>query len=633
MMLKTKIKTELDKIVEKRYHLSGFDFSVEYPRIKHYGDCSSNVGMVLAKKLKRKPVEVAEEIAQDIEQSDIYGENKMVADVFVAGPGFVNLKLSSKLLTDNVEAIIKGNYFKIADKWLKGKKFLIEHTSANPVHTIHVAHLRNNFIGMCIYRLLQSLGASVSLDYIENDRGTGVARAMLGYLAFADKSLVDKYEGYIDNLKSLKLDDQLVAEVVTNFDWEVAIRKWFQNKNLWLLPQDLGVKSDYFDLCIYSPGSRAAHDFDQIKDQVQQLLIGWEKENRAIRRLWKLVVNWSFQGYKQTLARIGSQTDKVWYESEIYKRGKKWVEKGLKMGVFKKLEDGAVISQLEKFGLSDTILLKSNGASLYHTQDFGLTELKVDYYKNYDKYIWCVGNDQLLYLKQLFIMVDQLGITDKEKLFHLNFGFIRLKSGQMKSRLGRVVNADDLMNIMKDKAGDIMNSSSTGWDGASKANLEEKNNIAEKVMLAALKYGLLRYGRDKDFVFDVNQSLLLTGDSGPYVQYSYTRCVSVLANYDKKERSRTTERNEGDTSESERDLLACLLKAEEILVEAGEQLAPSLICDYSYNLSKLFNLFYEKNRIIGSGEYEKFRIKLTRAVKYLLGFNLNLLGIDVLDRM
>ena len=272
--------------------------------------------MVLAKKEKRDPIRIAQEIVKELEtKKDLFKKVEAVA------PGFINFFLSDSALLESLVEITDGSYKKELGKMHKGKKYLLEHTSANPVHTIHIGHLRNNFLGMAVYNVLTALGAKVVLDYINNDRGTNIVRAMIGYLVFADKKLMNKDKKYVERLKSLKLSDKDIAWAAKGFNWQEGLARWYKNKDEWLKPEDLNIKSDHFDLCIYSPGARAAKDDEGVAFQVQEMLLAWEKEEKRVRALWRMVIDWSMEGYQQTLGRLGSKTDHVWHESEIYGHG------------------------------------------------------------------------------------------------------------------------------------------------------------------------------------------------------------------------------------------------------------------------------------------------------------------------
>jgi arginyl-tRNA synthetase len=460
---------------------------------------------------------------------------------------------------------------------LEGKKVLLEHTSPNTIKTLHVGHVRNNILGMAVHNILEASGAKVAMDAINNDRGVHVMKAVWAYM------------------------------------------KHGKGKT----PKSEGMKPDKFVDQYYVMGVKKSEDED-IKEEMQELLRRWEAKDEDVRGVWKKLRDWTLEGFSETYKRLGSKHDHQWFESDFYEKGRETVDKGLKKGTFKKLEDGAVLSNLEEHGLTDAIVLRSDGTTMYHTQDLYLTQMKRKKFPS-DMYIWDIGPEQSLYLKQLFTMLEQLGIGEKEDYMHLSYGYVFLKGkGKMSSRKGNVISADWLMEEVVKKAKEIIEASSTGRGLSDK----EKENVAESVGLSAIKYGFLKVARLTDLQFDINESLSMAGNSGPYLQYSYARTQSVLREA-KKGKSKG---GSMDINNEEAILLRTLIHYAETVQEAAEKFAPNLICNFLYDLAQKYNTFYSKHRIIDSDNPE-LRLKLTFATGHILKHGLTMLGIDTPEKM
>jgi len=599
---------------------------VEHPANFDHGDLATNVALVLARRLKGRPMVIAEKLASEMMGDPLFDKVEAVL------PGFINFQLSKSWLVGQAQTIADDSKFaKVLNSVLKGKKYLLEHTSPDPIKTIHIGHLRNNFLGMGVSRLLEALGAKVVLDCINNDRGVHVCRAMWGYLVFGRKVNSGKNKAdYIRKIKAYRLSDEEVGQIARKADWESLLSGWQDKRKNWYSPADFKMSSDKFDNLFYSLGQRSEDLVKGVGEQVRRLLQAWEKEDKGVRAIWRQVISWSLEGYGKTYARIGSRHDKVWHESDHYKEGKKWVDKGLKKGIFKKLPDGAVLSQLADYGLTNAIMIKSDGTALYHTQDLELTHLKVTTFPS-DRYIWDIGSEQTLYLKQLYAICEQLGIGKRSQFFHLSYGFITLKGGEkMSSRYGGVINADDLLDELAREAKKLIEKSN--FDLRGKMSSQEKENLAEAVALSAAKYGFLKYSREKDFAFDMKESLSLGGDSGPYLQYTLTRCFSVLGKA--RVKSNMLEVENYSWNREEEVLLRTTYQFPEVIIAGVNNFDPHYLCLYLFDLAQKFNLFYQKHRIIQENKDEQSaRLFLTAVTAKILEKGLRILGIKVLERM
>lgn len=560
------MKRDIIKAIQRA---SGVDkVSLETPEIYSHGDYSNNVAMQTSTKA---PKETAEKIVEKLRKDKEL--EKIVSKVEVAGPGFINFWLSQEALLSNLNEVKEG----YVGDGLKGRKILLEHTSPNTIKTLHVGHVRNNILGMAVHNILEAEGAGVVMDAINNDRGIHVMKAVWAYMSYGKGKT----------------------------------------------PEKEGMKPDKFVDQYYVMGAKKAEE-KEIKEEMQELLRRWEADDKEVRGVWKKLRDWTLEGFAETYKRLGSKHDHQWFESDFYEKGRETVDEGLTKGIFKKLDDGAVLSNLEKHNLTDAIVLRADGTTLYHTQDLYLTQMKRKKFPS-DMYIWDIGPEQSLYLKQLFTMLEQLGIGKKEDYMHLSYGYVFLKGkGKMSSRKGNVISADWLMEEVVKKAKKIIENSATGR-GLSKA---EKQSVAESVGLSAIKYGLLKVARLTDLQFDITESLSLSGNSGPYLQYSYARTQSVL----RKVKGKKPKDSSFDINDEEAILLRSLVHYGETVKKAAEKFAPNLICNYLYDLAQKYNAFYAKHRIIDSDNPE-LRLKLTSTTSWVLKHGLTMLGIDTPEKM
>jgi arginyl-tRNA synthetase len=524
----TGLKAQVLAEVKKAVKALGFDdslVSLDHPVNPEHGDYTTNIALKLFSKEKAK-FESALDLAKEIQakmagpKSSAPKDSSLIIEkIETASPGFLNIRLKNEALISQLREVIRVKEKYGNSDFLKDKRILLEHTSPDPIKTIHIGHLRNNFLGMAMSRIFQALGARVTLDCINNDRGTHVSRAIFGYLAFGNKKLnLDQ-----EKLLKFKLDDEEIKRVLAGVDWRKLIDDWLTAPGEWYRPEDLNLKSDHLNLVFYSLGNRAEKLVEDVKQQVRTILGEWEEEKPKVRALWRQIIDWSLSGYAATYQQIGSHHDRVWHESDLYQGGKNLIDQGLERGVFKKSQ-GAIVTYLAAYDLPDTVVIKSDGTALYHTFDIFFTQQKIQNFPS-DLYIWDIGNDQLLYLRQLFAICEQLGIGRREDYYHLNYGYVFLKGGEkMSSRAGTVISADELLDLLEKEAYQLMAATVKPGDFSP----EEISRVAKGVGLAAIKYGLLKTNRSNDIHFDPKTSVNLSGNAGPYLQYTYTRTQSVL---------------------------------------------------------------------------------------------------------
>lgn len=632
-MIQAQLKKDFSKAL-KKLKISDKYLDFEHPANLKHGDYSTNIAMQVKKKEFLTPFDLANQIVNTFRS---LGIPEYVAKIEVAPPGFINIWLKNEVLSEQLERVLKkGNRFGKLPI-MKGKKVLLEHTSPNPQTTIMLGHLRNNFLGMAMANILEFLGAKVTKDCVVNDRGVHLCRAIWGYLVFGQKrkGLTKK-----ELLAFKKVGDQKIKKIIAKVDWRELLETWVKKKSSWWQPKDLGLKPDHANLTWYVLGTRAYDLSPQARDQVSQILIVWEAEDKkvypaksrrsGVRQVWRQILDWSAKGYEETYNRIGSVHDKAWIESDYYEQGKEIVKKGLKKGVFRQSE-GAIVTDLAPYDLPDTVVVKEDGTALYITQDLALTRLKTQKFPS-DLYIWDIGEEQTLYFKQLFALCKQLSFAKREHFFHLGYALINFKGGKkMSTRRGEVVMADEVLDELHQRALGMIQSSNQELRG--KLSKRQVDKLAEEVALGAIKYSLLKFSRETTIQFDIDESLALEGNSGPYLQYTYARCQSVLRKAEEKD-SPLPEKLPRLKPE-ETALLRTIYKFPEAIQEAGENYAPNLICNFLFDLAQKYNLFYNKQPILKaeSEELKDFRLALTATTGQVIKNGLNLLGITVPERM
>ncbi len=598
MNTKEILRNSIKEALFKLYSIDT-DPVIAVPKIKKHGDYSTNVAMSIAKELEKSPVEIANNLKRELEGLET------VESIEIAGPGFINFKIAKSNYKYVLDQVINQKETFGKNNNLKNKTVLIEHTSPNPTKAFHLGHLKNNVTGLAISYIYEANGAKVFRDCIDNNRGIAVAKLMYGYLKYARKS------------ESLPID----------------LDYWFENKSEWLTPEEKNVDPGLFVDELYTKGSMDLENDSEVEKQIRQLVLDWEAEDEKNWELWKLTQKWVWDGYKQSMKRIqGWKFDKIWHESDIYKKGKAHVERGLKEGILQKLEDGAVLTDLKKFKLPDTIVIKNDGTSLYITQDLELTSLKKKEF-NPDEMIWVIGPEQSLAMKQMFAVCSQLGFGKYEDFHHIPYGFILIKTKEgkaekMSSRKGTQIYVNKLIDDAKQTLASYVKNPEL-------SNIE-KEEVLEKVAIAAIKYSLLRSNRLQDMVFDLNSSISFDGDSGPYLLYTYARAKSVLRKADiDVEKIDVKELTNVLTDEKEIDILKKLSLFGEAIENAQKDYMPHVIANYLYDLAQIFNNFYNSLKILNAERTEdkQARLALTLATAQVLRNGLKLLGIETVEKM
>jgi len=551
-----------------------------------------------AKMLKKGPPQIAVAVAEKLAQAE--GGSAASAQ----GP-YLNVRLDRAV---TAKAVLEEIFSKNRDDFsfekngaLAGKKVMVEFSSPNTNKPLHLGHLRNDVLGESVSRILAACGAEVRKVCIINDRGVHICKSMLAYK--------EQGQGKTPESEGVK-SDRFVG------DWYVAFSRALKTEVEQLVKN--GVKEK--DAEAQAPLMKSA----------QELLRKWESGDGETVELWKKMNGWAIEGMKKTYARTGVSFDKFDYESENWMLGKDEVLKGLEKGIFFRQEDGAVAVDLSAENLDKKILLRSDGTSIYITQDFG-TAIKRRGEWPFDRLIYVVGSEQQYHFKVLFIILEKLGYSWAKDLYHLSYGMVNLPEGKMKSREGTVVDADDLIDSLRDMALDEIREKEREGEVGNPAE------VAEKIALGALHYFLLQASPSKDMLFDPKESLSFNGNTGPYLQYMGARISSMLRKSGEGEGGVANRGADFSllVSDPEWDLIKALAAYPAAIAEAAENLDPSHITACLYELSKCFSRFYHECPILNSPDpaLSKARLELSRAVMFVLKDAFHLVCIPFLNVM
>ncbi|HMS31792.1 MAG TPA: arginine--tRNA ligase [Candidatus Saccharibacteria bacterium] len=581
----------IDAAVSSLYpSLSPHHSTVSVPTDKKKADYVSNISFQLAKELSQSPLKIAQEIVEEI--------NKIPNDIFSTEaimPGFINFRLSNVSLSAVIKDIKKHGSAYGKNTMLEGETWVIEHTSPNPNKAMHVGHLRNNLVGMSIAKILEYSGAKVIRDCVDNDRGIAITKAMWGYL---------KYERRDKDKK-------------TTYD----VDYWIQHKDEWLTPSEINVKPDHFVGECYTLASEDFKNDKDAQDAIRQMAVLWEAGDKNIWALWELIISYAHQGITETLDRVGNHWDKIWHEHEHYNQGKDLVAKGLEKGTFKRLENGAILTNLDAYNIPDTIMLKSDGTSLYITQDIALTKLKKDSY-GADKLLWVIGPEQSVAMKQVFAVCEQLGVGNYNDFAHIPYGLVNItdESGakkKMSSRGGNTLLIDDLLDEVKNT---LLNSD-RGYTPM----------LADQIAVAAIKCALLKPARTTDTSINIQQAVSLEGDSGLYLLYTFARVNTVIA---KNMGSITSGLSDSNYTARERELIVKLLYYPEHIKTALSDYSPNVLVEYLLDIAHSFNSLYAKERFISEDLAEtNKKMELSTAVSTVFSSALDVIGVKPVERI
>lgn len=542
--------------------------------------------------IKGNPVEIGEKIGNYLV------ENVKEVNGFNVVKGFLNVEISDDYYIDFFNKIKNDESYGILSPNLNDKAIMVEYSSPNTNKPLHLGHVRNNLLGYSVAEILKASGKKVYKTQIINDRGIHICKSMLAWKRFGNNETPES-----TGLKG----DKLVGNYYVKFDQEY--------------------KKEINNLISDGKSEEDAKKNAPILLEAQQMLQKWEAGDEEVVELWKKMNGWVYDGFEATYKNLGVDFDSLYYESNTYLLGKEFVDEGLKLGVFIKEEDGSVWCDLTEDGLDKKIVQRSDGTAVYMTQDIGTAIQRIKDFPDVGGMVYTVGNEQDYHFQVLFLILKKLGFEWAENLYHLSYGMVDLPSGKMKSREGTVVDADDLITEMAVTAKNI--SEELGkLDGYSEV---EKQELYRIIGLGALKYYILKVDPKKRILFDPKESIDFQGNTGPFIQYTYARIQAILRKADFDILSNILK----PLHQKEKELIKQLELFPEIIQNAASQHSPALVANYTYELVKEFNSFYQNVSILGADNLDEkiFRVQLSKSVAATIKMAFQVLGIQVPERM
>lgn len=545
---------------------------------------------------KKNPEATAKEIGQYLQ------ENCDAVEKFNVIKGFLNITIKPAFWSGILKKISEDPEFGFKEATPESDLVMIEYSSPNTNKPLHLGHVRNNLLGYSLAEIMKANGYNVVKTNIVNDRGIHICKSMLAW---------QKWGNGITPEKAGKKGDHLIGDFYVLFDkkYKAEVRELMENENL--SQEDAEKKST-------------------LMAEAREMLRLWETGNEEIRNIWRMMNEWVYAGFDETYKRLGVDFDKIYYESNTYTEGRDKVLEGLEKGEMYRKEDGSIWADLTNEGLDHKLLLRSDGTSVYMTQDIGTAKLR---YMDYpiDKMIYVVGNEQNYHFQVLSILLDRLGFKWGKDLVHFSYGMVELPEGKMKSREGTVVDADDLMDEMISTAKEI--STQLGkLDGISE---KEADNISRIIGLGALKYFILKVDPRKNMTFNPKESIDFNGNTGPFIQYTYARIQSVLRKAAETEQNLSFDIDTFEPNEKEISLIQSIADFPNVVSEAGKNYSPAFIANYIYDLVKEYNQFYHDYSILREPDktVRSFRILLSKCTGEIIRKGMELLGIEVPSRM
>ncbi len=553
---------------------------------------------------RKKPDETAREIGEYIKQNC-----EAIADFNAVG-GFLNLVIDKKAWLALLNEMNLNEKFGEKPVTEASPLVMIEYSSPNTNKPLHLGHVRNNLLGWSLAQIMEANGNRVVKTNIVNDRGIHICKSMLAWLKFGNGETPET---------SGKKGDHLIG------DYYVAFDKHYRAEVAELKAKYMAEGMDE------EQAEKKAKEESPLIKEAHEMLVKWEQNDPEVRALWKKMNDWVYAGFDETYKALGVGFDKIYYESNTYLVGKKKVEEGLAKGLFFRKDDNSVWADLTDEGLDQKLLLRSDGTSVYMTQDIGTAEMRFNDFP-IDKMIYVVGNEQNYHFQVLSILLDRLGFKWGKELVHFSYGMVELPNGKMKSREGTVVDADDLIAAMVADAKQTSEELGKFKDMSE----EERNEIARIVGLGALKYFILKVDARKNMLFNPEESIDFNGNTGPFIQYTYARIRSIL----RKAQAEginipATLADTMPLNEKEIELIQKLNEFGAAVEQAGKDYSPSGIANYCYELTKAFNQFYHDYSILGADTEEEkvVRLVLAQNVGKTLKNGMALLGIEVPERM
>jgi arginyl-tRNA synthetase len=564
-------KAIIQKILQDALKLESI--SLEVPPKLELGDYAFPC-FILSKQLKKSPMDVAKDIEQQIKPKlPTHITSKII------GP-YVNFFVSKEHLADSVLKKIHAEKEKYGKEKESKEIVLIESPGPNTNKPLHLGHLRNILLGQSICNILRAAGKKTHIVNVVNDRGVHICKSMFAYQKFGNGTT----------------------------------------------PEKAGMKSDHFVGDFYVKYAKAEKESPELEDEIQKLLVKWEQGDKETRELWKKMNDWALKGFNETYKKLKFKIEKEYLESETYMHGKEIILDGLKKGLFEKDGDENIILNLEAKGLGKKVLLRSNGTSVYITQDIYMAKKRYDDFK-FDSMVYVVGNEQEYHFKVLFEVFKKLGWSFGEKCYHFSYGMVELPEGKMKSREGNVVDTDELIDeVVKIAKEEIIKR----YDSLDEKEIEKRANA---IAMAAIRFFFLKHDPLKNFIFNPKESLAFEGETGPYVMYSYARICSIFEKLDEKVDLSIIDSKLLNT-ELDRKMLNKMKEYPDVIKDAAKQYRPSLIAYYLLDLASAFNEYYRDNTILKADKpLRNARLALIDSVRIVIKSGLELLEIDVLEQM
>ena len=546
------------------------------------------------KTARKQPEVIGNEIGQWLT------ENTDIVDKYNVIKGFLNLSISKDNWISTLNNIYNDKKYGTKEETPESPLMMIEYSSPNTNKPLHLGHVRNNLLGYSISQIQKANGWKVVKTNIVNDRGIHICKSMLAWLKYGN--------GETPASTGMK-GDHLIGKYYVEFDKHY--------------------KAELKELQAKGMSEDEAKANSSLMKEAQAMLLKWEQNDPEIRSLWQMMNEWVYAGFDETYKRLGVDFDKIYYESNTYLEGKEKVEEGLNKGIFYRREDGSVWADLTSDGLDEKLLLRSDGTSVYMTQDIGTAKLR---YQDYpiDKMVYVVGNEQNYHFQVLSLLLDKLGFKWGKELVHFSYGMVELPNGKMKSREGTVVDADDLMDGMIEEAAQT----SAALGKLENCTKEEIDNINRMVGLGALKYFILKVDPRKNMTFNPEESIDFNGNTGPFIQYTCARIKSILRKA--SEQGIDIKEVKGITlQEKEVSLIQNLTSYPSRVEQAGKDFSPALIANYVYDLVKEYNQFYQTSPILKeeNAETMNMRLMLSACTVKVIESGMSLLGIEMPEKM
>ncbi|WP_447637908.1 arginine--tRNA ligase [Flavobacterium microcysteis] len=592
MTLSQILTPQIEKAISALFGVTIDKIEFQATRREFEGDITMVI-FPLLKLVKSNPVELGNKIGTYLV------ENVAEVEKFNVVSGFLNIVISDSYYLDFFEKVRSEKNFGFVTPSENEKATLVEYSSPNTNKPLHLGHVRNNLLGYSVAEIIKASGKKVYKTQIINDRGIHICKSMLAWEKFGNNETPET-----SGLKG----DKLVGKYYVEFD------KVYKGQINGLMEQ--GKSED------------EAKKQAPIILEAQEMLQKWEAGDEQVMNLWRMMNQWVYAGFAETYTNLGVDFDTYYYESNTYLLGKDIIEQGLEKSIFYKKPDGSVWIDLTEDGLDEKLVLRSDGTSVYMTQDIGTAVQRSKDFPDVGGMVYTVGNEQDYHFKVLFLILKKLGYDWAQNLFHLSYGMVDLPSGKMKSREGTVVDADDLMDDMAETARTI----SEELGKLDHYSEEEKAKLYKTIGLGALKYYILKVDPKKRILFNPEESVDFAGNTGPFIQYTYARIQSIIrkADFDYSGAVAAIKLHE-----KEKELLKQMETFPEVIQNAAQNFSPALIANYTYELVREYNSFYQAVPILASDNMTEkiFRVQLSKKVADIIASAFSLLGIDVPERM